>query len=63
MSILSYNGGVVIAMRGKDCVAIAADKRLGVKGNTISMDFQKIFGETCCCRSRSQQHRLRRFLL
>lgn len=45
MSILAYNGGVVIAMKGKECVAIAADKRLGVRGHTISMDFQKIFGQ------------------
>lgn len=43
MSILAYNGGVVIAMKGKGCVAIAADRRMGVKGHTISMDFQKIF--------------------
>lgn len=55
MSIMAYNGGLVIAMKGKDCVAIAADKRLGVKGHTISMDFQKIFGQylfvtyACCC--------------
>lgn len=42
-SIMSYNGGVVIAMKGKGCVAIAADRRLGAQGATIAMDFQKIF--------------------
>ncbi|MGH0169220.1 UNVERIFIED_CONTAM: hypothetical protein FKN15_056532 [Acipenser sinensis] len=26
MSIMSYNGGAVMAMRGKNCVAIAADR-------------------------------------
>jgi len=43
MSIMSYNGGAIIAMKGKGCVAIAADRRLGVKGHTIAMDFKKIF--------------------
>lgn len=32
-------------MKGKGCVGIAADRRLGVKGSTLTMDFQKIFGE------------------
>lgn len=43
MSILAYNGAAVVAMKGKDCVAIASDKRFGVQLQTISMDFQKIF--------------------
>ncbi|CAG0887049.1 unnamed protein product [Cyprideis torosa] len=43
MSILSYNGGCVLAMTGKDCVAIAADRRFGVQLRTITTDFQKIF--------------------
>ncbi|XP_054165914.1 proteasome subunit beta type-3-like [Oppia nitens] len=43
MSIMSYNGGCVIAMKGKGCVAIAADRRLGVQGHTVSTDFKKIF--------------------
>ena len=42
-SILEYNGAAIIAMKGKDCVAIAADKRLGVQAQTVSMNFQKIF--------------------
>jgi len=28
---LEYNGGCVVAMAGKNCVAIASDKRLGVQ--------------------------------
>jgi len=43
MSILAYNGGAVVAMKGKGCVAIAADRRLGVRGHTICYDWQKIF--------------------
>ncbi|SAM01552.1 hypothetical protein [Absidia glauca] len=40
---MQYNGGSVVAMVGKDCVAIAADKRLGQQFMTVSTDFQKIF--------------------
>lgn len=40
---MDYNGGIVIAMTGKNCVAIAADRRLGVRGQTVGMDFQKVF--------------------
>jgi len=43
MSIMDYNGGVVIAMTGKNCVAIATDKRLGVRAQTLGMNFQKVF--------------------
>lgn len=30
-------------MKGKGCVAIAADRRLGVQLQTVATDFQKIF--------------------
>lgn len=43
MSILAYNGGCVVAMRGKDCVAIATDHRFGVQAQTIATDFEKVF--------------------
>ncbi|RWS10700.1 proteasome beta 3 subunit-like protein [Dinothrombium tinctorium] len=43
MSIMNYNGGVVIAMKGKDCVAIATDTRLGVRSLTLTTDFPKVF--------------------
>lgn len=33
----------MVAMKGKNCVAIAADRRFGVQAQTVSMDFQKIF--------------------
>jgi len=40
---MSYNGGTVVAMAGKDCVAIACDKRFGIQYSTVSMDFPKVF--------------------
>ena len=43
MSIMAYNGGAVIAMMGKDCVAIATDKRFGVQGRTMSSNFERVF--------------------
>ncbi|KAL0235561.1 hypothetical protein GEMRC1_002143 [Eukaryota sp. GEM-RC1] len=42
MSIMSYNGGAVLAMAGKDCVAIASDKRFGVQQQMIGTDFVKL---------------------
>jgi 20S proteasome subunit beta 3 len=32
-----------VAMVGKDCVAIAADRRFGVQAMTLNTDFQKMF--------------------
>ncbi|CAG8609356.1 1034_t:CDS:2, partial [Paraglomus occultum] len=46
MSILEYNGGVVLAMAGKKCVAIASDKRFGSNYLTISMNFPKLYQAT-----------------
>lgn len=43
MSILSYNGGCVVAMKGKNCVAIATDHRFGVQAQTIDTTFEKVF--------------------
>lgn len=40
---MAYNGGAVIAMVGKDCVAIASDKRFGVQAMTLSTEFGKLF--------------------
>ncbi len=40
---MSYNGGAVMAMRGKECVAIASDRRFGVQAQLVTTDFQKIF--------------------
>ncbi|CAG8446221.1 9589_t:CDS:2, partial [Dentiscutata heterogama] len=46
---MSYNGSAVVAMVGKNCVAIAADRRLGVQLMTVSTDFRKIFPATGKC--------------
>lgn len=43
MSILEYNGAAIIAMKGRDCVAIASDRRFGIQAQTVSTNFQKIF--------------------
>ena len=40
---MSYNGSAIVAMIGKDCVGIAADRRFGVQAQTVSMNAQKIF--------------------
>ncbi|TMW62228.1 hypothetical protein Poli38472_009721 [Pythium oligandrum] len=46
MSILSYNGAAIIAMVGKDCIGIACDTRIGLQGQTVATDFQKVFRVT-----------------
>jgi hypothetical protein len=33
----------MVAMKGKDCVAIASDRRFGVRAQTVSIDFPKMF--------------------
>ncbi|OWK50730.1 Proteasome subunit beta type-3, partial [Lonchura striata] len=43
MSILAYNGGAVLAMRGRGCVAVAADRRFGIQAQTVSTDCRRIF--------------------
>jgi len=43
---MEYNGGAVMAMKGKRCVAIATDKRFGVQALTVSMNFPKVFPMT-----------------
>ena len=40
---MSYNGGAAIAMKGKDCVAVASDLRYGVELRTVTTDFPKFF--------------------
>lgn len=46
MSILEHNGAAIIAMAGKDCVAIAADTRFGLRQQTVTCDFDKVFRMT-----------------
>jgi Proteasome subunit len=48
-SILEYNGGSVLAMKGKNCVVIASDTRYGLQAQTIATDFPKTFKMTDQC--------------
>ena len=43
MSIMEYNGSGIVAMTGKNCVAIASDMRYGVQQTTIAENMHKIF--------------------
>ena len=38
---MQYNGAAVIAMAGKECIAIASDRRFGIRNQTISCEMQK----------------------
>lgn len=40
---MDYNGGALIGMKGKNCVAIATDKRFGIQAQTVSLDFTVSF--------------------
>ena len=40
---MEYNGGAVVAMTGKNCVAIASDTRFGVQAQTLAMDKPKMY--------------------
>ena len=37
--IFEYNGGSVVAMKGKNCVGIACDRRFGQERTTVSCNF------------------------
>ena len=39
---MEYNGGSVVAMIGKDCVAIASDLRLGQQAVGVAANFDKV---------------------
>eukprot|EP00002_Diphylleia_rotans_P010865 TRINITY_DN2150_c0_g1_i1.p2 TRINITY_DN2150_c0_g1~~TRINITY_DN2150_c0_g1_i1.p2 ORF type:complete len:205 (+),score=45.43 TRINITY_DN2150_c0_g1_i1:94-708(+) len=43
MSIFELNGAGMVAMVGKECVAIAADRRFGVEFQTVTTDAEKVF--------------------
>lgn len=56
MSIMAYNGGCVVAMKGKDCVAVATDHRFGIQASLnyfvhqscILIKFITILGSNNC---------------
>jgi 20S proteasome subunit beta 3 len=41
--IFSYNGGSIVAMKGKNCVGVACDRRFGQQMQTITTNFQRVF--------------------
>eukprot|EP00823_Brevimastigomonas_motovehiculus_P009200 TRINITY_DN8862_c0_g1_i1.p1 TRINITY_DN8862_c0_g1~~TRINITY_DN8862_c0_g1_i1.p1 ORF type:complete len:227 (+),score=48.77 TRINITY_DN8862_c0_g1_i1:54-683(+) len=41
--ISQYNGSGVVAMCGKNCVAVASDMRYGIRQTTIADDMERIF--------------------
>ena len=43
MGIQEYNGGAVLGMAGKNCVAVACDMRYGAQMQTMAIDKNKIF--------------------
>ncbi|XP_068159500.1 proteasome subunit beta type-3-like [Drosophila tropicalis] len=43
MSSVSLNAGCVVAMLGKDCVALATDHRFGIEALTMSTDYKKAY--------------------
>ena len=45
---MDHNGGSVIAMVGKECVAIASDLRLGNQALGISSNFQRVHSFLLC---------------
>ncbi|SNX81835.1 probable PUP3 - 20S proteasome subunit beta3 [Melanopsichium pennsylvanicum] len=46
MSIMEYNGGSVVAAKGKNCVVIASDLRLGQQAMTVACNFGKVYRVT-----------------
>ena len=42
-SIFEYSGSAIIAMKGKNCGAIASDKRFGIQLTMITPNTEKIF--------------------
>jgi len=43
MSIFEYNGCGIVAMTGKNCVAIASDMRFGIQQQTLASDFPRVY--------------------
>lgn len=43
---MEYNGGSVVAAKGKNCVVIASDLRLGQQAMTVACNFDKVFRVT-----------------
>jgi 20S proteasome alpha/beta subunit len=44
LQIFEYNGSAIVAMAGKNCVAIGSDTRFGVQFQTLATDYKKVRG-------------------
>ena len=43
VQIFEYNGSAIVAMAGKNCVAIGSDLRFGVQFQTLATDNKKVY--------------------
>ncbi len=43
LQIFEYNGAAIVAMAGKDCIAIGSDLRFGVQFQTLATDYKKVY--------------------
>lgn len=43
LQIFEYNGAAIVAMAGKECVAIGSDLRFGVQFQTLATDYKKVY--------------------
>lgn len=43
VQIFEYNGAAIVAMAGKDCIAIGSDLRFGVQFQTLATDYKKVY--------------------
>lgn len=41
--IFEYNGAAIVAMAGKECIAIGSDLRFGVQFQTLATDYKKVY--------------------
>lgn len=58
-SPMEINGGSVVAMIGKDCVAIASDLRLGASAVGLSDKFEKVSIRSASAHTRLAMQSLR----
>jgi 20S proteasome subunit beta 3 len=42
MSIMDYNGSAMVAMAGKNCVALATDMRFGIQQQTVEENMERV---------------------
>jgi len=45
---MEYNGSGLVAMVGKNCVAIASDTRFGIQQTTMATDMKKVTASRSC---------------